>query len=268
MNGEELGVSARVGAYLNRIGFNGKLDGTVDTLTQLQTRHLQSVPYENLDVLQRVPLSLEIDSLYDKVVIRRRGGYCFELNALFRWLLEELGYSVTSYMARFWRDESNPPPKRRHHVLCVTLENERYLCDVGVGGIIPRQPLRLVESIDVADGSECYRFERHPEWGWILCERRRDGWRWLYSFTEEPQLPKDFLMATYWCEHSPESIFTKSAMVAVHTPQGHNSVSGKEFRIFTKDGIRTFVPANDAEYRAALRTYFGIELAGSIENAY
>src|SRR4051812_40407997 len=120
MNDDRKHVRPEVQAYLERIGYNGPLDGSADSLAALQERHLHTVPYENFDILRRLPLSLDTRDLFDKIVVRRRGGYCFELNALFGWLLRELGYPVTDLMARFWRDEPNPPPKRRHHVLKVT----------------------------------------------------------------------------------------------------------------------------------------------------
>lgn len=132
-------------AYLNRIGFKGTLDGSFKTLADLQECHLHKVPYENFDILRNIPLSLETSDLFDKVVVRGRGGYCFELNVLFGWLLRQLDYPVTDLFARFWRDETNTPPKRRHHVLIVEAEGETYLCDVGVGGIVPRRPIQVIE---------------------------------------------------------------------------------------------------------------------------
>lgn len=128
-------LKSDVYAYLKRIGYDGPLDGSAAVLADLQECHLHAVPYENFDILNRVSLSLDIPDLIDKMIIRRRGGYCFELNALFGWLLRELGYPVTDLMARFWRDEPNLPPKRRHQVLQVKAGSETYLCDVGVGGI-------------------------------------------------------------------------------------------------------------------------------------
>jgi N-hydroxyarylamine O-acetyltransferase len=250
-----------VQAYLDRIGYDGPLDCSAEVLAELQERHLHTVPYENLDIVNRVPLSLEIADLYDKIVVRRRGGYCFELNALFSWLLQELGYPVISYMARFWRDEPNPPPKRRHHVLKVGAGSNFYLCDVGVGGIVPRRPILLAELLEHEQGDEIYRLERDAEFGWMLCELKRGQWCRLYSFTEEPQLPKDFIMATYWCENAPDSIFIKDAMVAVRTKDGRNSIAGNEFRIFTPGGVRAFIPQTKEEYDEALRTHFGIVLA-------
>lgn len=260
MNSSRDHLKPEVRAYLARIGYDGPLDGSADTLADLQDRHLHTVPYENLDIIRRIPLSLEIKHLLDKIVVRRRGGYCFELNALFGWLLRELGYPVSDFMARFWRDEPNPPPKRRHHVLKVKARDDYYLCDVGVGGIVPRRPIKMVEGLEHRQGDECYRLERDPFYGWMLCELKRDQWNRLYSFTEEPQLPKDFIMATYWCENSLDSIFINRAMAAIRTRGGRNTIDGDEFRIFTSDGVQTIVPQTKKEYNAALQSYFGIKL--------
>jgi arylamine N-acetyltransferase len=252
-------LKPEVQAYLDRIGYDGPVDGSAATLAELQERHLHTVPYENLDILRRVPLSLEIQDLVEKIVVRRRGGYCFELNAVFGWLLRELGYPVTDFVARFWRDESNPPPKRRHHVLKVKAGDDAfYLCDVGVGGIVPRRPIQMIEGLEQQQGGESYRLERDPYYGWLLCELNHGQWRRLYSFNEEPQLLKDYIMASYWCENAPDSIFTKDAMVAIRTHEGRNTVSGKEFRIFTLDGVNSFTPQTQEEYNGALRAYFGI----------
>jgi N-hydroxyarylamine O-acetyltransferase len=249
-----------VAQYLARIGYSGPLEASEKVLAELQERHLHTVPYENLDILRRVPLSLDIPHLYDKIVTRRRGGYCFELNALFGWLLRELGFEVTDLFARFWRDEPDPPPKRRHHVLKVSAGGRDYLCDVGVGGIVPRRPILMEERLEQRQGNECYMLERDPYYGWMLCEYKAESWQRIYSFTEEPQLPKDYIMASFWCENSPDSIFTKGAMLAIRTPDGRNTVSGKEFRIFAGKEVRTFIPATEQEYREALRNYFGIVL--------
>ena len=246
--------------YLRRIGFSGSLDGSVATLAKLQELHLKTVPYENLDILVGRPLSLEMEDLFDKIVHQHRGGYCFELNALFGWLLSELGYPVVHLMARFWRDEPDLPPKRRHHVLRVTAQGKDYLCDVGVGGIIPRAPIELVLGREQVQGDECYKLESDPFFGWMLCERRHGEWKRLYSFTDEPQLEKDFTMATYWCENAPDSIFRKEAMVSIHTDEGRNTVSGREFKRFTSSGVESFVAQTEAEYKEALRAHFGLTL--------
>ena len=162
-----------VAAYLERIGYEGPLDGSASALAGLQHAHLLAVPYENLDILAGVPLSLDTAALWDKIVRRRRGGYCFELNAMFGWLLRELGYPVTDLVARFWRDETVLPPMRRHHVLRVEAEGAVYLCDVGVGGAVPREPLAIAAGLEQPQGEECYRLDRDAQFGWFLSERKR-----------------------------------------------------------------------------------------------
>ncbi|MEF3310294.1 arylamine N-acetyltransferase [Paenibacillus sp. GYB004] len=253
-------MKPEVRAYLDRIGYDGPADGSAECLARLQECHLHTVPYENFDILNRVPISLQIEAIHNKIVTRRRGGYCFELNALFGWLLRELGYSVTDLFARFWRDEPNPPPKRRHQVLLVTVGDASYLCDVGVGGIVPRRPIRMEEGLEQVQGDECYRMETDDDFGWVLCERKRGAWSRIYSFSEEPQLARDFVMASYWCENSPDSIFIQNPMVAIRTAEGRNTIAGGEFRIFTAEGVRTLVPQTKEAYNEALRTYFGIDL--------
>lgn len=251
-------LSPEVTAYLDRIGFKGTVDDSAETLAQLQYAHLYTVPYENLDIINGIPLSLDIKDLYDKIVVRRRGGYCFELNALFGWLLEQLGFKVTNYFARFWRDEENLPPKRRHHVLEVEAEGKFYLCDVGVGGSVPGRPVLMTELLEQQQGDECYRMNRDPFFGWELLEKKRGEWRVIYSFTDEPQLPRDFVMASYWCEHAPDSIFKKGPMVFIRTNGGRNTIDGGEFRVFSGKDVHTFTPGTREEKDEALRTYFGI----------
>ncbi|WP_248924539.1 arylamine N-acetyltransferase family protein [Paenibacillus hamazuiensis] len=260
MSNPGVNIEPKVRAYLERIGYDGPLEANAETLAELQERHLHAVPYENLDIVRRIPLSLEIPALLDKIVVRRRGGYCFELNALFGWLLRQLGFEVTDWFARFWRDEPNPPPKRRHHVLKVRVQDRSYLCDVGVGGIVPRRPLELIEGLEQPQGDEMYRLDRDADFGWMLMERRHGEWSRLISFSEEPQLPKDYVMASFWCENAPESIFLNQTMAAIRTKDGRNTIAGKEFRIFTADGVNAFVPETEEDYREALRKYFGIEL--------
>ena len=141
-----------VNPYLERIGYTGPIVNSAYMLARLQEQHVHTVPYENLDILDRIPLSLDIPDLYDKIVTRHRGGYCFELNALFGWS-QELGFKVTHYFGRFWRDETDTPAKRRHHILHVDIEEQRFIADVGVGGAGPRHPLELVDGLVQTQGT-------------------------------------------------------------------------------------------------------------------
>ena len=119
--------------YLTKIHFSGAARPELSTLCQLQRQHLLYIPYENLDILNGTPLSLEPERLFEKIILHQRGGYCFELQGLYKELLESIGFSVCQYAGRFM----NPPDiiqMRRHRILVVTLNGKRYLTDIGVRG--------------------------------------------------------------------------------------------------------------------------------------
>ncbi len=237
--------------YLERIGVSKKVDfqPTYAFLEQLQLAHITAVPYENIDIIRGIPLSLDVDALYDKIVLRHRGGYCFELNCLFEKLLRELGYSTVSYFARFWRGESGVP-LRRHRVIAVFLDGKTYITDVGIGSQAPRIPLLLEEGLVQEYFGESYRFARDRTFGWVLYELRDGMWQKYFSFTEEVQLENDFVAISYYCEHHPDSKFNKSYMIAMKTADGRRSVDGNTYKEF-RDTSLVHIEENMTEARMA-----------------
>ena len=123
-------------AYLDRIGYGGPRTPSLDTLRGLHRAHLLSVPFENLDVHARRPIILDRERLYDKIVRRRRGGFCYELNGLFAMLLGEMGFRVSLLSAGVARETGGFGPEFDHLALDVNLEGE-WLADVGFGESIP-----------------------------------------------------------------------------------------------------------------------------------
>ena len=245
--------------YLSRIGLKeSSLPPTAQTLETLQRAHLYAVPYENLDILAGKPIALEREALYEKIVTRRRGGYCFELNELFGHLLRALGYNVTDSFGRFLRGETEIP-MRRHHVLLVSCENgERFLCDVGVGNGSPTRPVPLIEGKALIDGRDTYRLRRDDFLGWVLEEAYKGGWRDVYSFTEERQLSVDFVATSFYCEKSPASPFNKAPMISLRTPEGRKTRDGDEFRIFDASGVRVITHETPEEADRLTREWFGL----------
>ena len=150
---------------------------TADTLTpdrdllfSIQYQFTQTVPYENIDILMGIPLSLEEADLYDKIVTRHRGGYCFEINGFLGMLLRALGYEVTEYMARYLRGETTIP-MRRHRVLIVTCgDGEKFVCDAGIGQSAFRYPLPFIEGNEDAQCGEVYRIDREDFYGWVISD--------------------------------------------------------------------------------------------------
>ena len=223
----------KIKAYFKRIGLEmpEKIVPDSALLKDLQFAHCTTVPYENLDIIRGIPLSLEPEDLYQKVVVQGKGGFCFELNGLFGWLLRELGYGVTDVAARYLRGETTIP-MRRHRVLIVRAVDGLWLADVGIGEVCPRYPLRLEEGLEQPQFDECYRFEKDPFLGWVLMDLHHGEWRRFYSFTEEPQLNVDFVAPTFYCEKHPDSPFFPDEMFSLKTAEGRITLDGHVFKEF------------------------------------
>lgn len=233
--------------YLSRINYDGGREPNAENLALLQYSHLLSVPYENLDILAGQRIKLDIESLADKIINRSRGGYCFELNRLFGWLLSELGYGVTDYVARYFRGES-ATPKRRHHVLRVKCpDNAEFLCDVGVGAVIPLYPIPYrFDSVFDQDGVR-YALKRDDVFGVVLTEPHDGGWRWVYSFEELPQHEVDFIFASYWCEFAQESPFNKKYILSVRKPGKRFTIDGFTLREFSAPAEKSAAVGSGAD---------------------
>ena len=253
-------MNEKIVKYLERIGYSGDLSLNAGLLASIQELHVKTVPYENLDVLAGVPISLAPDALYEKIIIRKRGGFCFELNALYSWFLSELGFSVTNYFARYLMN-SDVIPKRRHHVIIVEIEGKKILCDVGVGNEAPRRTLVLELDTVQSDGFGEYKFEYDDFLGWILLQNYKGQWRRQYSFTEDPQIPSDFEAISFYCEKHPLSIFNKQRIVAIKTSGGRKTLDGNIFKIFDGGSVEVTEAQNDAQIRELLMEYFGISLS-------
>ena len=238
-------------AFLARIGLSDTpITHTVAFLGAVQTACVLKIPYENLDILNGRPISLNEADIYRKIVTECRGGYCFELNALLHHMLAEMGFTVNSRFARYLRGES-AIPFRRHRIVVVTMEDgEEYMLDIGVGQIAPRLPLHLAEGELQEQNGETYRFEWDASLGWVLWDLHKGQWRRYISFTLEKQVEEDFIPASFWCEKHPDSPFNKDNMIAIKTPDGRRTVDGNVYKEFVGEVCvheETMDPARTAQ---------------------
>lgn len=228
----------KIKKYFERIGLT--MPETIvpnsELLSNLQFAHCTTVPYENLDILRKIPLSLDEEKLYEKVVLQGKGGFCFELNGLFAWLLRELGYQVTEYAARYLRGESTIP-MRRHRVMKVEATDGVWICDVGIGEVCPRYPIRFIEGEEQPQFDECYRLDKDEFLGWVLMDLHHGEWRQFYSFTEEPQLNVDYIAPMFYCEKHPDSPFIHQEMFSLKTPHGRITLDGHLYKEFFDDSV-------------------------------
>lgn len=211
--------SANLDLYLSRIGYTGDLTVNWNTLNAIAFAHATSIPFENLDVLAGIPISLELDQVYDKLVTRKRGGYCFEQNNLLGWALGEVGFVVQYLSARVWyniTDGQTPP--RTHVFLRVELDGVPWLVDCGVGGSTPTSPMRLDRiGMDQELPFETRRIaalESKLVPTFMHQIRHEDHWRNVYEFTGETMPKIDQEMGNWWTSQHPESKFRKNLIVA------------------------------------------------------
>lgn len=256
-------------AYLNRIGYDGPLTPDAETLRGIVQAHLYAVPFENLDIVPLGrPIRLEPDALFEKIVLNRRGGFCYEVNGFFSLLLQQLGYEVTLVTAQWPAENGALTPIFDHMVLLVRCpgESERWLADVAAGRQSTARPLRLELDVQqfLPESGVTYCFTQ--EGNYIrLSSLGTDGeWAHVYSFTEIPRQYADFVDRCTYHQTSPDSHFTQAILCSLATPEGRITIAGDRF-ITTINGDRQEREIRDeAELRELLRAHFGIDLDASL----
>jgi len=249
-----------VDAYLERINYRGPLAPTADSLRRLHVAHLLAVPFENLSIHAGEAILLDDDSLFDKVVARGRGGFCYELNGLFAALLRSLGFRVEMLSAAVARRDGSFGPEFDHMALLVGLEG-RWLADVGFGDSFV-EPLLLDERAEQRQGARAFRIDE--DGGRLILLRKEAGGAWepQYRFGLEPHTFADYAEMCRFHQTSPESHFTRGRVCSRLTPEGRVTLSGSRL-ITTTGGDRVERElSGDAERDAALLEHFGIEMRG------
>ncbi|MCL2517860.1 MAG: arylamine N-acetyltransferase [Oscillospiraceae bacterium] len=254
----------KVVKYFKRLGLEQNLDDIkldAELLKKIQFCHVMNIPYENIDIVNNIPINLDNDNLFEKMIVNNRGGYCFEINSLFDWFLRELGYKTSSFMARYLRGETQIP-MRRHRVIAVTsdLINGRILCDAGVGERAPRFPLLIEEGVVQEQFGETYSFEKDEFLGWVLTDFYKGEWKPFFSFTEEKQLDIDYEMPSFYCEKHPDSIFNKKNIIAIKTPTGRKTINDKMFHIFEGNNVTEIIIENEEMSYEILNEHFFIKI--------
>jgi N-hydroxyarylamine O-acetyltransferase len=244
-------------AYLERINYTGPLAPDGETLRQLQVAHLLTVPFENLSIHSGEPIVLDDTALFEKVVSRRRGGFCYELNGLFAALLRALGFEVVMLSAQVADDEGKPGPEFDHMALMVTLDR-RWIVDVGFGDSF-LEPLLLDEREAQVQGNRAYRIDLDGA-SFVLSQRTDAGkWQTQYRFTLKPYEYSAYAEMCLHHQTSPESHFTRARICSRATPEGRISISDTRFIVTDAGGHRQERPVSSREeYATVLREQFGI----------
>jgi len=264
--------SAQVDAYLRRIGVEHPAWPTGDVLRELQLRHLQTVPFENLSIHLGEEIVLEEKRLLDKIVGARRGGFCYELNGAFGALLRALGFDVTLLAARVYGEEGRLGVPYDHLVLRVrTVDGGDWLADVGFGAH-SHYPLAFGERGEQVDPGGVFRvIEAGMDAAGVRggggpadfgdLDVLKDG-KPEYRLEVRPRALGDFTVGAWWHSTSPVSHFGRSLVCSRITEDGGRiTLSGRRFTVTTRDGDKEAVDGEtDDEVLRVYRERFGIEL--------
>jgi N-hydroxyarylamine O-acetyltransferase len=195
-------------AYLARIGQPRVPRADAATLARLHRAHLAAIPFENLDIQMGLPIDLDAAALQNALVRRRRGGYCFQQNALFRLALSALGFTPHAREARVRFAATLPVPPRTHMVLVVPVDGVEWLVDVGFGanGIV--EPLRL-DVLPATQDGWTFRLLRDDRLH-VLQRREQHQWLDLYAFTDDDAAAIDYAVGNWYTSTHPESKFVRT----------------------------------------------------------
>lgn len=243
-------------AYLARIGTPAR-DPSPEALGELQTAHVQSFAFDNVDVLLDQHPGVTLAAVEEKFVGRGRGGYCFEHATLFGAALRALGYAVEPRLGRVGDAATRP---RTHLSLVVTIEGRQYLSDPGIA-VPPLRPVPLEDGAELPGGIWPHRVTLVPEGQgrvWELWRRRSTGWELMHTVDPLPVRPVDVVMGHHFTSTYPTSHFRADLIVSRHSvaPDGTpalRTVSGGAVVERQAGGPTARRPLDLAEVPALLR---------------
>jgi N-hydroxyarylamine O-acetyltransferase len=252
--------------YLHRIVLNTAPEPNERGLRQVHLAQAFSIPFENFDIHLGRAVSLNSRDLAAKLILRGRGGYCFELNGLLLLALKALGFAVRPLLARVLYKRLDPGA-RTHEVLIATVSGRDWLADAGFGGPGLREPIPLVPDQVEEQCGELYRLRRDSLYGMVLQKGAGDAFVDLYAFDEdEVTLDIDIEMANHFTSTWPASIFRLQRMCALPTSRGRATLTDMELTIHRDGEIASRTLRPGPQYIAAISEYFGINLDARYED--
>ena len=245
--------------YLQRINYSGNLEPNLNTLRELQRHHLLNVPFENLDIHNGIPIELSIEKIFDKVVNKNRGGFCYELNGLFFELINTIGFEVKMVSARVLDQYKGYGKEYDHLTIIATINNVEYLTDVGFGEFT-FEPLKLQLGNIQKDERGDYKIDKYENGYLSVSKIENKGQTSEYIFKNQKKDLKEFEEMCMYHQTSPDSHFTNKRLITLPTKNGRITISGNILKIRVLESTTEFVLKNEVEYEKELWKKFKIKI--------
>jgi N-hydroxyarylamine O-acetyltransferase len=249
--------------YLTRIGAEpDHLEPNEEVLRFLQRKHLMTVPFENLDIHWKRPIVLDEEKIYAKIVIDRRGGFCYELNGLFNELLRSLGFETRLISARVFNGTDHGP-EYDHAAIIVTIGDDEYLADVGFGDFTT-EPLRYGLGAEQQDPAGVFVIRKFDDEYLEVVKRDGEDWKSQYIFKDARRELSEFTEMCDFQQYSPDSHFTRGKVCSILTESGRKTLTDRKFIVTLDAGKSEKEIGSDAEFNAVLHREFLISPSLSV----
>jgi len=253
-----------ISKYFERINYKGSTDVSYETLRGIHQAQVFSVPFENLEIhdTSSDPENLRrLDelTLVNKIIEKKRGGACMEINELFALVLLQLGFNVKRLIASVTHSK-----RRTHKCLVITVGGNKYLADTGYGGNCIIEPLPLITDAPFQQFSETFKLMlEHPRSEEIeehvIYTLIKEEWVKLYSFPYSAHLPEEYEPLNYFNSHSKNTFPVNNRLVTMPTPEGRIILHNHNLKI-RRNGQQQTVTVKEEEYLNVLDKYFALKL--------
>lgn len=234
--------------YFQRINYSKPVSKDLNTLKNIVSCQLQSIAFENTEVIAKQIPSLKLEDIFEKIVNKKRGGYCYEVNGLLAMALTSIGFDWYFVAARPMLYPEKRP--KTHMVVVVVLDGKKYLCDTGFGGYCLREPIEIKAFVEAEQNKEMFRLELIGK-EYVLSSNVKSQWISQYGFADLPQEWIEFSLANYYNATHPNTIFTQNKIAIMQTPNGRKILMNDNLKIIEngetteqeirfEDGIKEF----------------------------
>lgn len=248
----------RIDSYLARISYPDFHQLSLTNLFKLHQLHVYSVPFECLDIHLGIPIVLNVESIYKKVVNYFRGGFCYELNTLFNWLLNQLGYEASIISAQIVNG-NQPGPQYDHMAIRVRLESD-WLLDVGYGDLFIH-PIEIKPDVVQFDGANYFLIKQVNEDTYSLLMSSTGAHfkeRYVFNLSDVPM--EKFEPQCELKQTSEDSHFVKNMICTRPTEDGRKTIFNNKFLERTKTGRHFFTFESEGDFVKCLKDEFGIDI--------
>lgn len=254
-----------VSKYLERIHFEGALTPSLSLLHEIHHRHIEGIPFENINNYLGIPVSLDPDALYEKIIVKKRGGYCYELNGLFHLLLLNLGFDARLLPAKLYENEILLEHSL-HSVVHVKFDHQDLLLDVGYGSNGQLYPLIMNEQ-EQWQKDNLYKLFKNG--GEIIFSRfkEKDDWHQLMKISLDEVNLSFFNLRNLYHQEDNSSIFKRNLMCSLQSKNFVKSIKNSLFSFTQEENTLLKTVKDDNDFLNVLKKYFAIEISKDMAQA-